>query len=98
MNGARAWTRSTLATVVRFKATMNIALAPAMHPAKTMPIRPIDRAEPANVPGACHTASRLSTTAATNARPAICVAVSTDSSRCSAPAVDQAIADPAMAS
>ena len=82
--------KSTFATVVWFSATMNVAEATAVHAATAISARPIDpnARTPPPCPEKATNASSPST--AKSALPATWVVVPTDSSRCSAPALDQA--------
>ena len=88
--------KSTFATVAWLSATMNVPDATATQPATAMPAQPIARNASSGRPRLDTTTKSASATKAKNARPATCVAVSTVSSRWSAPAVDHATAASTM--
>ena len=90
--GAMARMKSTRATVVWLSAAMNPPEAPAMHAARPTPASPVDRYAARTRPRSATATKSPSATRANSARPATWVAVSSESWRCSTPAVDQAIA------
>ena len=70
--------------------------ASAVETATPRPAMPIERNAATVRPRFLTATKAASATKAKNARPAICVVVPTESSRCSPPAVDQATAAAAM--
>ncbi len=90
--GATACMKSTFATVVWLSATMNVPDAIAVQTATASSARPIEVNALTTRPRFVSATKTNSARAATKARPATCVAVSTDSSRCRTPALDHASA------
>ena len=94
--GETACRKSTLATVEWLRATMNEPDANAVVTATPRPATPIVRKAATVRPRFRNATKSAIATKAKNARPASCVGVSTESSRCRPPAVDHAIAAAAM--
>ena len=96
--GATACMKKTLATGAWLSATMNEPEATAMQTATARPAPPIDRNASSGLPRLETATYAASARQAKTARPATWVVVSTESSRCSTPAVDQARAADATSS
>ena len=90
--GEIAWTNSTRATVVWFSAAMNAPEAVARQSARPTPAIPIERQASRKRPRSAIATNSSSANAAKTARPATCVATSSESCRWSTPAVDHATA------
>ena len=93
--GAAAWRKKTFATVAWLSATMNDPEATAVQTATARPAAPIERKAWSVRRRLTATTKTPSASNAKTARPASCVIVSTESSLCSTPALDQARAAPA---
>ena len=94
--GETACRKRTFATVEWLRATMKEPDAIEVQTATPRPASPIDRNTSTVRPRFVTATKTANATNAKNARPASCVGVSTESSRCRPPAVDQATAAPAM--
>ena len=90
--GETACMKSTFATVVWLRPTMKAADAVAHATATAIPVGPIEENARTTPPRSENETYTSSASTAKNARPATCVAVPTEISRCSTPALDQASA------
>ena len=90
--GETACMNRTFATVVWLSATMKHDDATAVATATAIPAHPIEVNARTTPPRSENETNASSASTAKNARPATCVAVPTDSSRCRTPALDQASA------